>query len=353
MAIPAFATADATITTTIAAHRWSSVLQNARKNHHRSWDSLQRLPASPALKAAACSHLLQGHSYGWHSSGRFPWRTANTNMHGLLNRRTGPSGPPGKCRKDEAQRIDFTAYSCGVGFFAFAGGRGELDSLPGDRTWHLGHRIQDHIERRRAEPLYSLRYTEEVCDSVSHISFKYHMWLKARELPGRESMALGTLHIRTAEGAVVWEVVGTQEDAWLDVTVVIRSRGFSFEYLSAEGWGEPAIANVVLWCAFAPPPSPPFTPPSPQPPPSLPSPPAPPPSPPLPSPPPAPPAVHIRMWAFFRHVLANQQLVKQLVYMSAAVVGVAMLTVVVARRCMPKPRVTRFRSNGKGSYEVV
>ena len=45
----------------------------------------------------------------------------------MANRRTGPSGPPGECKKDDRLRKDFTARSCGIGNFVFAGGRGELD----------------------------------------------------------------------------------------------------------------------------------------------------------------------------------------------------------------------------------
>lgn len=220
-------------------------------------------------------------SPGWSSVGRYPWRRANTNMHGMFNRRTGPSGPPGVCKKHEAMRFDFTVGGCGMGMFLFAGGRGELD---------YSVSVGD---------VYVLSYDGRACTAaggqVGSISFFYHMWVSPRELPTRERMALGTLHLRSADGTGLWNRTGSQGDEWFQARVRVDSRAFSFEYARVDGWGEPAIADVTVECDFAPPPSPPSSPPLPplpsQPPEPPTSPPAPPssPMPPNAPPPPAPP----------------------------------------------------------------
>lgn len=213
---------------------------------------------------------------GWSTDGRYVWRRANTNMHGMLNRRTGPSGPPGMCKKDESLRKDFTARSCGAGMFLFAGGRGELD------------------DDAPAGIVYTLNYDGGSCSNaggiVGQVDFQWHMWVNPRRLAGRQKMALGTTRIRTANGAIVWSRSGAHPDEWYEGTALIESSTFYFEYETADGWGESAIADVIVHCVHAPPPSPPSSPPSSPPPPFPPALPSPPSLPPSPSPSPPPPA---------------------------------------------------------------
>ena len=208
---------------------------------------------------------------GWRQAGEFPWRRSKFNVHGMHNRHTGPKrGLPSN-----------------NGYFFAAGGRGELD-----KDAHPGS-------------LYSLVYDAVACRSyglVGSVSFYYHMWtLENPEVAittTRLELAMGTLRVRSLpSGHIVWSRSGSQGDVWrraVDVQLTgAQSHGLAFEYLRADGWGEPAIADVRVSCVHAPP-SPPPLPPRPPPlPPAPPSPPLPPPSPPLPPPrnPPQPPPV--------------------------------------------------------------
>ena len=56
-------------------------------------------PLAPTVSFVFGEPILE--TPGWHTAidrgvtvlGQYPWRQANTNMHGMANRRTGPSGP--------------------------------------------------------------------------------------------------------------------------------------------------------------------------------------------------------------------------------------------------------------------
>ena len=222
---------------------------------------------------------------GWHNTGEYPWRKANTDMHGLANRRTGPSGPPGACKKDDKLRKDLTARSCGVGNFIFAGGRGELDAKATHGT------------------VYRLSYDGTACNGfglVGKVSFDYHMWTMTLPHTGHtatsERMDIGTLRlIALPSNTTVWSRFGNQRDTWHHVSdLSVGAEGFAFEYIRADGWGNPALAEIGVSCELAPPPTPPSLPPSQPAPPHPPSPPAPPPTPPSPNPmlPPSQPPQH-------------------------------------------------------------
>ena len=83
--------------------------------------------------------------------------------------------------------------------------------------------------------------------------------------------------------STIWSKSGNQGDSWhhvINLTIVPPTHGLAFEYLQADGWGEPAIGDVTVECVRAPSPSPPAPPGRPPRPPLAPAPPMPPPSPP-------------------------------------------------------------------------
>ena len=217
-----------------------------------------------------------GNAPGWTSPSHYQWRRGDaTAQHGGANRHTGPSGPPGACTKDHKTAFvyDLTDGACGHGYYLFAGGRGERDDFGG------------HDE----DTTYRLTYDGSACTDagsvVGSISFKYHMWTAPADWLADQMLrpvTMGTLEIVSAEGRTVWQRSGNQGDAWLDTEAAIMSRDFTFKFTRANGWAEPAIAEVVVRCEQAPPPAPPSPPRPPSPPPS----PPPPPLPPLPPPPP-------------------------------------------------------------------
>ena len=246
-------------------------------------------PALPLTAFPFNEHESLGATHwppGWSSDSRFPWRRGDTNLHGWQTRHTGPTGPPGVCIKDEASRAEYglTARACGTGYFVFAGGRGELDGYGGLNG-----------------TTYSLAYDGRTCSSagaiIGRIVFKYHMWImpcdgrngrgdSRCDTPSFRRLEMGTLRIRASNGTILWSRRGNQGDAWRDAEANAMTSSFSFEYVRAAGWGEPAIADVTVQCVLdVRPPSPPSVPPSP---------PMPPPAPPVPpsSPPPLLPPRH-------------------------------------------------------------
>ena len=201
---------------------------------------------------------------GWSQSGEYPWRRAYTNTHTHHNRHTGPLGGP---------EIGHTSKTA-KGFFFYAGGRGvlDLDARPGST--------------------YTLSYDGTACASyglVGRVSFFYHMWTlqntEAAIATTRRPLAMGTLNlVALPSRTTLWSKSGNQGDLWhhvVNLTIVPPTHGLAFEYLQADGWGEPAIGDVTVECVRAPSPSPPAPPGRPPRPPLAPAPPMPPPSPPV------------------------------------------------------------------------
>ena len=202
---------------------------------------------------------------GWSSNSRFKWRRADSNLHDPSRRHTGPSGSPGLCRKDEGERAreGLTIRSCGIGYFLFAGGRGELDEFGGGTKGTT----------------YTLSYDGSVCAAagtiIQRIEFEYHMFAKPLE-PGTSDFRqinMGTLKVRAADGAIAWARHGNQGDAWHHTEATVMSSAFDIAYVRGEGWGEPAVANFVVHCFQAQTAAAPPTPPRPYAPPLSPSPP--------------------------------------------------------------------------------
>ena len=204
-------------------------------------------------------------SAGWRQTGAYPWRRAYANTHTLHNRHTGPLAGP------ETGHTSKTAK----GYFFYAGGRGvkDLDAQPGSA--------------------YTLAYGPDgtACNSyglVGRVSFFYHMWViespEKAIATTRRPLAMGTLRVvALPSGLTLWSKSGSQGDRWYHVTnltIAPPSHGVAFEYLQADGWGEPAIGDVTVECVHAPPPLPPAPPPPPPRPPLPPAPPTAPPSPP-------------------------------------------------------------------------
>lgn len=172
---------------------------------------------------------------GWSASaGDYAWQRGVQSIHGESNRWTGPRRGP----QDQ-----------GKGPYWYAGGRGE--DAGGEGT------------------TYILSYDGSLCAGygvVGWVNFSYHMY-RSPQAPA--SIEMGTLRLRA--GGVAWSRSGDQGDVWHRAErVQVASEEFAFEYVRAQGYAEPAIAEIVVECDAAPVPLPPHAPPQP---PALPSPP--------------------------------------------------------------------------------
>ena len=75
---------------------------------------------------------------------------------------------------------------------------------------------------------------------------------------------LGTLRLLAGDGwRKLWSRVGDHGDVWhRGERVRVNAQSFAFEYIMADGYSQPALAEVVVECDFAPPPHPPQAPPT-------------------------------------------------------------------------------------------
>ena len=190
-------------------------------------------PPHPVADFDVQGHAIESDAFwnGWsREGGDYPWLRAIETLHGKSNRMTGPRRGPG---------------FHGEGAYWYAGGSGEGQRL----LWSKGK-------------TYILAYTGDLCHEYGAIGWVNFSWHMFRHDEANTKYKLGTLRLR-AEKREVWSRTGDYGDVWhRGEQVRISADSFAFEYMTEDGYGEPALAEISVECDFAPPPRPPQTPPS-------------------------------------------------------------------------------------------